>query len=178
VTSKLLHFVQPREISLGIGSIPFVDVAVITVQYQDPDCISEPAFGFLVPSTEPNIPILGVIYDTCSFPQDGKTSIFTVMMGGSWFEPLFGAEPSLEHLENLAVQQLEQICGIKSKPKRVIGRIHRQCIAQYTVGHAQRVAQVRALIGQHKLPISLVGSSYDGVGVNDAIMSSKVQIIK
>ena len=55
--------------------------------------INEPAFGFLVPSSEENVPILGVIYDTCSFPQGDKT-IFTVMMGGAWFDQLFGQNPS------------------------------------------------------------------------------------
>ena len=34
------------------------------------------------------------------------------------------------------------------------------------------------IILQKKYPISLIGSSYDGVGINDAIMSSKVQIEK
>ena len=76
-----------------LESIPYVDVAVINVMFKGTHFINEPAFGFLVPSTESNVPILGVIYDTCSFPQ-GDNTILTVMMGGAWFEQLFGQNPN------------------------------------------------------------------------------------
>ena len=71
------------------------------------------AFGLLVPSCQKDIPILGIIFDTCGFPQhtsDGsERTVFTVMMGGKWFENLFGLDPNPKDLENLAIQQIKQI---------------------------------------------------------------------
>ena len=58
-----------KELRTLLDSIPYVDVAVINFMFQGKYLIKEPAFGFLVPSSEKNVPILGVIYDTCSFPQ-------------------------------------------------------------------------------------------------------------
>ena len=81
------------ELRTLLNSIPYVDVAVINFMFEGKNVIKDQAFGFLVPSNEKNVPILGVIYDTCSFPQ-GDTTIFTVMMGGAWFDKLFGKSPN------------------------------------------------------------------------------------
>ena len=132
-------------------------------------------FGFLVPSSETNIPILGVIFDTCSFKQDNHT-IFTVMLGGAWFESLFGSNPSETDLNEIALKHLKNIMKISEDPVSTVVKLHRKCIAQYTVGHVQRVQKARNIIEKKNYPITLIGSSYDGVGINDAIMSSKVQV--
>ena len=98
------------------------------------------------------------------------------MMGGHWFQELFGATPEKSHLENLALENLRKILKFDDLPEQVITKIHRNAIAQYTVGHSQRVSKLRQL--SENMPMAFVGSSYDGVGLNDAIMSSKVQIEK
>ena len=68
VTSKAM---LNLDLSETLASIPFVDVALMNYVFQgkNPDLIKNPGFGFLVPSSESHVPILGVIYDTCSFPQ-------------------------------------------------------------------------------------------------------------
>lgn len=159
-----------------LASIPFVDVAVVNLTFQG-NLFPDPAFGFLVPSTEKNVPILGVIYDSCTFPQFGNT-VLTVMMGGAWFHPLFGQSPDIKDLERVAVDQVQKILKVKQEPSRVICKIQRQCIAQYTVGHVQRVQKLRGLVSERKLNVAFTGSSYDGVGINDAIMSSKKHVDK
>merc|ERR1712008_424176 len=144
----------------------YVDVAVINFMFQGKHLIKEPAFGFLVPSSEKNVPILGVIYDTCSFPQ-GDTTIFTVMMGGAWFNQLFGQNPNPKDLESIALEHLKNILKINDEPIKVICKVHEKCIAQYTVGHAQRVEKLRELTTKARLPIAFVGSTFDGVGLDD-----------
>ena len=116
-----------------------------------------------------------MIFDTCSFPQQNQT-IFTVMMGGSWFQKLFGNNPEPSDLESIALENLQKIMKFQDKPSQVITKIHRNAIAQYTVGHLDRVKKLRQMA--QDLPLAFVGSSYDGVGLNDAIMSSKIQIEK
>jgi len=166
---------KTEEIRNLLESIPYVDVAVINFMFEGKKLINEPAFGFLVPSSEENVPILGVIYDTCSFPQ-GDNTIFTVMMGGAWFDQLFGQNTSSKDLESIALKHLKSILKIEDEPIKVICKVHEKCIAQYTVGHAQRVKKLRELTTKAKLPFAFVGSAYDGVGLNDAIMSSKTQV--
>jgi len=46
-----------------------------------------PAFGFLVPSSQKE-PILGVIFDTCSFPQVGDITTFSFSGPGKLTAPL------------------------------------------------------------------------------------------
>ena len=65
------------------------------------------------------------------------------MMGGKWFDSLFGSSPEMELLENLATEQIQNILNIHQKPSRVVAKIHRKSIAQYTVGHGQRTETLR-----------------------------------
>lgn len=157
-------------------SIPYVDVGVVNVEYAGNLALKcGDGFGLLVPSSQKDVPILGIIFDTCTFPQGDRT-IFTVMMGGSWFKSLFGDDPDVEELEELAIRQIDKILGIRQSPIRVLGKIHRNAIAQYTVGHKVRLKAMRDYIKAKGLPIRLVGSAFDGVGLNDAILSSRNQL--
>lgn len=168
--------IQPISPKLGnlLSSIPYVTVGIVNLEFPG-HLIDEPGFGYLVPSSEPNR-ILGVIYDTCTFPQGDRT-ILTVMMGGYWFKDLFGDAPSLESLLDVAVSEVQQSLKIKAKPTRHHVRILRDCIPQYVVGHSDVVSNARKLIKDLKLPLTLAGSSYDGVGLNDVIMSAKNAVL-
>lgn len=157
--AKLLH------------SIPYVTVGLVNLEYEGAALVTKPAFGYLVPSTEPG-KVLGVIFDTCGFPQENRT-VLTVMMGGYWFESLFGSNPSKESLLATAVEEVKSTLGIQCEPRNSHVSILRDCIPQYVVGHSEVVKNARRLIEQHELPIVLAGNSYDGAGVNDAILSTK-----
>lgn len=157
-----------------LAAIPYVDVAVVNLQYEGDALVRQPGFGFLVPPSE-NLPILGVIYDSCCFPMGGKT-VLTVMMGGAWFEQRLGTDPSNKELYDIAVKQVARIMKIEAQPST--GRVHmlRKCIPQYVVGHSDRVKRIRQYIGEHKLPLTLCGSAFDGVGVNDVIYSARLAV--
>ena len=170
-TSKMI---ENETLTSLLDSIPFVDVAVINYRFETVENLN-PGFGFLVPSSQEKVPILGVIFDTCSFPQENST-IFTVMMGGAWFESLFGQNPPEQELVEIGLNHLKSILKIEKEPVQVVCKLHRNCIAQYTVGHGQRVEKMRQIIKNEDLNLALVGSSYDGVGLNDAVLSSRIQV--
>lgn len=170
--SPLLSSTSP-ELGTLLGSIPFVTVGVVNLEYSG-HLLDEPAFGYLVPSSEPN-KVLGVIFDTCTFPQGDRT-IFTVMMGGYWFQTLFGDNPSHEDLLDIAMTEIKETLKINVKPLRFKVNILKDCIPQYVVGHSETVLNSRKIIQDLKLPLNLAGYSYDGVGVNDVIMSAKKQV--
>uniref|UniRef100_A0A182QLW1 Protoporphyrinogen oxidase n=1 Tax=Anopheles farauti TaxID=69004 RepID=A0A182QLW1_9DIPT len=175
---KLARHVQKQhpQLASSLASIPFVDVCVINLQYRRADILKQDGFGFLVPPIE-NLPILGVIFDSCCFDMDDNT-ILTVMMGGAWFEKWFGKDPSDEQLLNVALKNVQKILHIDQQPDSYKVNVLRKCIPQYTVGHHQRVKAIRDYIEQHRLPIVLCGASYDGVGVNDVILSARTNVDK
>lgn len=57
------HIYLKKELS----SIPFVSVAVVNLEYNG-DLIEKKGFGLLVPPNQ-NLPILGIIFDSCIFSQ-------------------------------------------------------------------------------------------------------------
>lgn len=160
-----------RTLADELMAIPYVDVAVVNLQYEGDALVRQPGFGFLVPPSE-NLPILGVIYDSCCFPMNGKT-VLTVMMGGAWFKQRLGTNPSNKDLYDIAVKQVSRIMQIDAQP--TTGRVHilHKCIPQYVVGHVDRVRRIRQYVRDHKLPLTLCGSAFDGVGVNDVIFSAR-----
>ena len=104
------------------------------------------AFGFLVPSSSSkSTPLLGAVFDSCAFPPSNGNTIFTVMMGGRWFSSTLGVSPSLDRVQDLAVENLQRIIKHDKAPVRVTTRIQRDCIAQYVVGHLRTVAEARSV---------------------------------
>ncbi|XP_063237350.1 protoporphyrinogen oxidase [Bacillus rossius redtenbacheri] len=161
---------QHPALARELAGIPTVSVAVVNLRYEGRQLDRE-AFGFLVPSTE-NLPLLGVIFDSVCFPSGGDT-VLTVMMGGRWFAEHLGTDPAPQHLLDLAEGYVRDILKIASPPRSHLVSVLRDCIPQYVVGHQARVARIKQYVSQHKLPLSLIGSSFDGVGVNDVILCAR-----
>lgn len=114
---QLAELVESAHPSLSkmLKTIDCVTVGLVNIEWSGKQ-LNQEAFGFLVPSSQ-KLPILGVVYDTCSFPQGDRT-IVTVMMGGKWFESLFGKDPKEDTLLKTALQQIESVLGIKEAPCR------------------------------------------------------------
>ena len=165
-TSRLVEPLN-GEAAASLAAIPWVDVAVVTLEYQGRDLQGQQAFGFLVPASQPE-PLLGCIFDTCTFPQGDRT-LLTVMMGGAWYDQVVG-ERGEEEVAAMAQAAVSTILGISAEPVRSMTSLLPRCIAQYTVGHRARVARARAALPPG---VQVVGSSYDGPGINDTIVSAK-----
>jgi oxygen-dependent protoporphyrinogen oxidase len=151
-----------------LNSIQGVDVVVVNLVYE-PGVITEPGFGFLIPKqSDIQGPILGVIYDSCVFPQSNKT-VCTVMMGGSKFRENEMWSKTSQEWTDLAIESMTRILGISSS-KLITSNttLQSKCIPQYTVDHRNRVDE---LMG-YQNHLYLVGSSYQGVGINDIICNS------
>ena len=86
-------------------------------------------------------------------------------------------DKSEEEVTKLAVDHVSRILKINAPIHRCHTSLLPQCIAQYTVGHLGRLAKARTLLRSQGLPLELVGSSYDGPGINDTIMSAKRAVI-
>ncbi|XP_033334431.2 protoporphyrinogen oxidase [Megalopta genalis] len=162
---------QHPELANELRSIPTVTVGVVNLQFPK-NALPMTAFGVLIPPREER-PILGVIFDSCVVPQKSDATVLTVMMGGEWFEKYFGQCSSDEHLLTVAVNQVQEILHIEEDPTVFNVSILKDCIPQHIVGHMQRLTRIRNYISTHKIPLGLCGSSYQGVGLNDVILSAK-----
>lgn len=161
---------QHPQLAEKLLKIKTVTVGVVNLMYKK-NHIKHPAFGFLVPPKE-KLPILGTIFDSCSQKQPDNT-VLTVMMGGYWFKSLFGDTPSKDTLLKVATDQMKSILNIDEPPEFAQVNILKECIPQYIVGHQQNLHDIREYIRQNQLPLSLCGASYDGVGINDVILSAR-----
>ena len=159
--AKILKESSPTSLQLTqlLSSVPSVDVTVTNLKYTNetfpPD---KEGFGFLVPSCEKSVEgLLGIVFNTCAFPQDGDI-ILTAMSRG------ISVEKILKYVET--TMGFRNPCFVDSVELK-------DCIPQYTVGHYERIADARKVISDAKLPLTLAGASFDGVSVNDCIMSGR-----
>jgi len=70
--AELIQGQHPR-LSAELKAIPTVTVGVVNLEFQT-DLLSLKAFGFLVPPKE-NLPLLGVLFDSCIFPESSTVHI-------------------------------------------------------------------------------------------------------
>ncbi|XP_071253041.1 protoporphyrinogen oxidase-like isoform X1 [Salvelinus alpinus] len=175
LASALPSAAQP--LSQQLLEIATVTVAVVNLEYEG-SVLPVTGFGHLVPSSEDR-GLLGVVYDSVPFPQHnrtgGPTTRLTVMMGGAWFQEVFGnpEEVTEQLLLDRATQAVTSHLGVTTPPIWSVVALLKDCIPQYYLGHWKRLENMRQYIRDHNLPLSLAGSSYDGVSVNDVIFSGR-----
>uniref|UniRef100_A0A665T2V6 Protoporphyrinogen oxidase n=1 Tax=Echeneis naucrates TaxID=173247 RepID=A0A665T2V6_ECHNA len=163
-----------------LQDIATVTVAVVNLEY-DGSILPVMGFGHLVPSSEDRS-LLGIVYDSVPFPEhnkpNGHTTRLTVMMGGAWFQEDFGDPETVkeEHLLQRATEAVQTHLGVTSVPSWSWVALERDCIPQYYLGHHRRVDSMRTFIKKKNLSLSLIGSSYDGVSVNDVIFSGRTAV--
>merc|ERR1719221_1791011 len=95
------------------------------MEFKGRQVLDHEGFGFLVPSSQPQ-PLLGCIYDTCTFPQGNRT-LLTVMTGGAWYQDMVG-DRSAQEVEAEMVEEVRRILKISSQPVRSHSSLLHQCI--------------------------------------------------
>ncbi|TWW79960.1 protoporphyrinogen oxidase isoform X2 [Takifugu flavidus] len=178
--AKALSSVLPSSclpLTQRLMEIETVTVAVVNLEYEG-SVLPVEGFGHLLPSSEDQA-VLGVVYDSVAFPQHnrptGETTRLTVMMGGAWFHRAGGSLGAVTQgdLLSRATEAVRDHLDVTAAPIWSHVEIQKDCIPQYYEGHAQRVESMRNFIKKENLPLSLIGSSYDGVSVNDVIFSGR-----
>ncbi|MCG6963832.1 MAG: protoporphyrinogen oxidase, partial [Acidobacteria bacterium] len=169
--SGLVGAVAPAAVD-PLASIPTAPIAVVMTSYRDPGAFGRPVrgFGFLVPGCEP-LGILGCLYCHDIFPAQAPSGrlLLRTMLGGA-------RDPSVLDLDDDALLSrvrtaLKAMLGGDPEPDLTWIVRHPRGIAQYTLGHLDRVAAAERATGDAGLV--LVGSSYHGVSVNDCIRQAR-----
>jgi oxygen-dependent protoporphyrinogen oxidase len=172
VAAGLLRSVNPR-LSSVLGGIRYSSSVTVALGYDanafDGRINAAPpdGFGFLVPRSEGQR-LLACTFVHNKFPHRAPPDryLLRVFLGGATDEGVL--DLSDEAILRNIRDDLNSILGLTTEPR--FTRIYRwkQAMAQYEVGHLERVAEIERL--RADIPgLSLIGNAYHGIGVPDCI---------
>jgi len=169
--SVLLRSVDARLAEL-LGSVEYSSSMTVALGFDSQDFARPPeGHGFLVPKKERRR-LMACTWVGTKFPHrvpEGKI-VARCFLGGREDAGVL-AEPD-ETIAAIVLEELQEIAGFRAQPQ--FARIARwpRSMAQYTVGHPQRLeemqARAAAIPGLH-----LVGNAYEGIGIPDCIRMGK-----
>jgi oxygen-dependent protoporphyrinogen oxidase len=153
-----------------LSSIPYSSSVTVALGYgADVRNALPPGFGFLVPHRECKR-MMAATFVHNKFPHrapEGR-ALVRCALGGARDEGMISL--SDEEILRIVRDELRQIVGIHSEP--LFARIYRwsKAMAQYTVGHLDRVKKIDGLLPPG---IFLAGNGYRGIGVPDCVRTGK-----
>jgi oxygen-dependent protoporphyrinogen oxidase len=151
-----------------LGTVPYSSSMTVAVGFDAAEFAQPPrGFGFLIPKRERRRLIACTWVGTkFSYRVPKDKIVARCFMGG--MEDAAILNESDEAIAAATLEELREIAGVTAKARFV--RIARwpRSMAQYTVGHLERVAEIQsraaAIPGLH-----LAGNAYTGIGVPDCI---------
>ncbi|HTW48810.1 MAG TPA: protoporphyrinogen oxidase [Acidobacteriaceae bacterium] len=156
----------------ALGGVPYSSSITVTMGYERAELAQlPPGFGFLVPVIEKRR-MLACTFVHAKFAgrvPEGK-GLLRCFLGGAGNDALLDEEDG--RITRIVLQELDEILHLKALPNFV--RIHRsrRGMAQYGVGHLERIQLVRDRVAG--LPgLALAGNAYEGIGVPDCIRTGQ-----
>lgn len=128
-----------------------------------------PGFGFLVPRSEGKH-MLAATFVHNKFPHRAPEdrALIRCFLGGARNEQVL--QSSEKEIVRLVREELKQILEITAEPRFARVFKWRGAMAQYNVGHLERLQRIERLRAQ--LPgLALAGNGYRGIGVPDCVRS-------
>ncbi len=170
-TSAILREVD-RELASELAAIPYAGLAVVALGYAATSLGRRlDGYGYLVARSE-QLATIGVLWESSIFPgraPDGAV-LLRVFLGGARRPDVAGLDDAT--LITLARSELVMGLGIADRPIRHQVFRWPAAIAQYTVGHDERVAAIRQRLASHP-GLDLCGTACDGVSFNHAIAAAR-----
>ena len=160
------------DLAEAFRTIPYSSAITVNLGF-DEEALAQlpPGFGFLVPRKE-NSRLLACTFVHKKFPHrapEGK-ALLRCFLGGS-------RDPEVFELSNNEIilkvrQELRAILGLDAPP--LFSHISRwpSAMAQYTVGHSDRIARIASLIQRYPR-LYLAGNAYTGIGLSDCIRTGR-----
>jgi oxygen-dependent protoporphyrinogen oxidase len=158
------------ELSAWLGGIAYSSSVTVTLGYGlDVRQALPSGFGFLVPRSE-GTRMLAATFVHNKFPRRAPEdrALVRCFLGGSRDEQILAF--SDHQIIGVVRAELKQIVGITAEP--LFARVFkwRGAMAQYGVGHLERLQRIEAL--RQKQPgLALAGNAFTGIGVPDCVRS-------
>jgi oxygen-dependent protoporphyrinogen oxidase len=151
-----------------LDSIPFASSAVFHFGFKSSQIPNKPkAVGFIVPNREHKH------FIACSFVSDKYENrapqdhiLVRVFAGGALQEDQLNIP--VQELRNKILNELKIILDIQGEPMIEDYAIWPKSMPQYTMGHIQRVDEIRKILHSQS-NIHFMGNAYTGVGIPDLI---------
>jgi oxygen-dependent protoporphyrinogen oxidase len=167
VAGTLLQGVD-QPLSEGLAAIPYSSSITLNLVYDESKLPElKDGFGFLVPASERRAML------ACTFAHRkflGRTApgkgVLRAFLGGMKNESLL-SEPD-EVLIETARREFREILGITAEPDHVQVSRWKRAMAQYAVGHQERVKRIQERVAGLS-GLKLAGNAYDGIGIPDCI---------
>ncbi len=160
------------ELARALGGIVYSSSMTVALGYRrDKLGHSQNGFGFLIPKRERKRMIACTWVGTkFSHRVPDTHALLRCFLGGS--EDAAILSESDEAVTAIVRGELHEIMGVTAEPE--FARISRwpRSMAQYTVGHAKRLAIIEGRTRVHK-GLELIGNAYTGIGIPDCIKMGK-----
>jgi oxygen-dependent protoporphyrinogen oxidase len=133
-----------------------------------------PGFGFLVPRSEGKR-MLAATFVHNKFPHRAPAdrAIVRSFLGGARGEQTLALTD--DEILRIVREELDQILQLKAEPLFTRVFKWRGAMAQYGVGHLERLQRIEVL--RQKLPgLALAGNGYSGIGVPDCVRSGTAAV--
>ncbi|HEU5421045.1 MAG TPA: FAD-dependent oxidoreductase, partial [Streptosporangiaceae bacterium] len=166
----------------ALAEIRYASMAIVTLAYPGAAFTTPPAgSGFLVPAVDGHA-VKAVTFATAKWPHlragtagDGAAGLHIVRCSVG----RLGEEAVLQRddaeLADLAAADLAAAAGVRGRPAEARVTRWGGGLPQYSVGHLDRVARIRA--GVAALPgLAVCGAAYDGVGIPACISSARLAV--
>ncbi|HEV2730301.1 MAG TPA: protoporphyrinogen oxidase [Terriglobales bacterium] len=159
-----------RELANELRSIQYSSSVTLTMGYDRSVRSSlPPGFGFLVPRSEGKRLLAATLVHN-KFPQRAPEdrALIRCFLGGSRDEEILQLPE--DEIIRIARQELREILGVSAEP--LFARIYKwkAAMAQYTVGHLDRLERIDRL--RQQIPgLALAGNAYRGIGVPACVHS-------
>jgi oxygen-dependent protoporphyrinogen oxidase len=168
------HLVREVDTALATAlDIPYASSAICNLVFRRTD-VSHPlnGMGFVVPAVE-NRALIACSFSSVKFPGRAPDDhvLLRAFVGGALQHEQY--DMADDAIERTVLQDLRQLLGTTGEPLHVSTSRHPQAMAQYHLGHLDRVAQIE--LRAERLPdLVLAGNGYHGVGIPDCIRSGEV----
>ncbi|MDP2052011.1 MAG: protoporphyrinogen oxidase [Acidobacteriota bacterium] len=170
-TSAILRELD-GELASELAAIPYAGLAVVALGYAAASLgRGLDGYGYLVARSE-QLATIGVLWESSIFPgraPDGAV-LLRVFLGGARRPDVAALDDAT--LTTLARTELVMGLGIADRPIRHQVFRWPAAIAQYTVGHDDRVAAIRERLESHP-GLDVCGTACDGVSFNHAIAAAR-----
>ena len=169
--ASLLNSAQSR-LASELASIAYSSSVTVALGFdQKVRAALPPGFGFLVPRAE-NKRLLAATFVHNKFPHRAPVdrALIRCFLGGSRDARILDLPD--EEILRIVREELRQILSLSAEP--LFTRVYkwRASMAQYAVGHLERLERIERL--RQQLPgLALAGNGYRGIGVPDCVRSGQ-----
>ena len=170
--AALLLEMSSVDLTTELLKIPYSSSVTVALGYGEGVRASlPPGFGFLIPRNQGKRMLAATfVHNKFPYRAPQDRALLRCFLGGTRDELVLNLPD--EEILSIVRQELQEILGLTADPLFTRVRRWKAAMAQYNVGHLDRLGKIEAMCKQ--LPgLALAGNGYRGIGVPDCVRSGE-----